>query len=203
MGVDQGTSWLNPSQDPCLLERAGYFGKWVISMVIPPFTMVISLPRGCFFPGLITRRFSSKASLSKDGRRVDFRRSRRSPKAKSSSRAVSKWLAGAWDVGQKILPGQPVGGFLCINPHLEMPRNIRGSAQVMIQQCPKPTSTLGSTLGFTVDGRNPKHHFETMGNPNVYFFYKEIVISGFLRWCEMDFVHPAGEWKQGHTPAVP
>ena len=36
------------------------------------------------------------------------------------------------------------------------------------------------------------HHFETMVEPIV-GIYKGIIISdisGFLRWCEMDFVHP-------------
>ena len=34
------------------------------------------------------------------------------------------------------------------------------------------------------------HHFETMGNRLLLAFYRAIIIPGFLRWCEADFVHP-------------
>ena len=34
------------------------------------------------------------------------------------------------------------------------------------------------------------HHFETMGNQCIVGIYKGSIIPGFLRWCEMDFVHP-------------
>ena len=41
----------------------------------------------------------------------------------------------------------------------------------------------------TVDARNPAP-FGNHGKPVFVGIYQGIIIPGFLRWCEMDFVHP-------------
>ena len=40
-----------------------------------------------------------------------------------------------------------------------------------------------------MDGRNPAP-LGNHGKPLFVGIYREIMIPGFLRWCEMDFVHP-------------
>ena len=34
------------------------------------------------------------------------------------------------------------------------------------------------------------HHFEIIANHDVHWYLQGIIIPGFLRRCEMDFVHP-------------
>ena len=49
------------------------------------------------------------------------------------------------------------------------------------------------------------HQLEAMGKTKSVGIYKGIMIPGFLRWCEMDFVQPQSyqPWKIGRPEALP
>ena len=59
--------------------------------------------------------------------------------------------------------------------------------------------SLGETRGCETEGKRAfgllwmdeiLHHLETIKKPLFMGIYRGFIIPGFLRWCEMDFVHP-------------
>ena len=40
-------------------------------------------------------------------------------------------------------------------------------------------------------------HFETMGNHNLCWYYRRIIIPGFLRWCRILSIHGISKERMG------
>ena len=50
--------------------------------------------------------------------------------------------------------------------------------------------------------KSTSHHFETMVIHCFLGIYRGIIIPGFLRWCEMDCVHPQNCSEDGHASSL-